>query len=96
MAIFCQTKQIFAGRSSATLKKICEVWRKVGLFRPDCVPPNQLQMLYILLWKNSHGDIVACNFLQGANKCGGPDVVNIRVLQESFSDLLVGRYHGVF
>jgi hypothetical protein len=43
VAIFCQTKLIFAGRSLATVKKICEVWRKMGLFWPDSVPPNQLQ-----------------------------------------------------
>jgi hypothetical protein len=42
-AIFCQTKRIFIGRSSATVKKICEVWRKMGLFWPDSVPPNQVQ-----------------------------------------------------
>jgi hypothetical protein len=42
VTIFCQTKQIFVGRSSATVKKICEVWRKMGLFGPDSVPPNQL------------------------------------------------------
>ena len=45
MAIFWQTKRIFAGRSSATVKKICEVWRKMDLFGPDNVPPNQLQIL---------------------------------------------------
>jgi hypothetical protein len=43
VAIFCQTKQIFVGRSLATVKKICEVWRKMGLFGPDSVPPNQLR-----------------------------------------------------
>jgi hypothetical protein len=42
VAIFCQTKRIFAGHSSAMIKKICEVWRKMGLFWPDSVPPNQL------------------------------------------------------
>jgi hypothetical protein len=45
VAIFCQTKQIFAGRSNATVKKICEVWRKMGLFGPDSVPPNQLLLM---------------------------------------------------
>jgi hypothetical protein len=45
VAIFCQTKQIFAGRSSTTVKKICEVWRKMGLFGPDSVPPNQLLLM---------------------------------------------------
>jgi hypothetical protein len=43
VTIFCQTKRIFVGRSSATVKKICEVGRKMGLFGPDSVPPNQLQ-----------------------------------------------------
>jgi hypothetical protein len=32
----------FFDRSSATVKKICEVGRKMGLFGPDSVPPNQL------------------------------------------------------
>ena len=47
VAIFCQTKPIFAGRSSATVKKICPVWRKMGLFGPDSVPPHQLLILTI-------------------------------------------------
>ena len=42
MVNFCQTKRIFVGRSAAKVKKICEVWRKMGLFGPDSVPPNQL------------------------------------------------------
>jgi hypothetical protein len=46
---FCQTKWIFAVRSSATVKKIREVWRKMGLFGPDSVPPNQLLFLMIKL-----------------------------------------------
>ena len=47
MTIFCQTKRIFVGRSSATVKKICEGWRKMGLFGPDSVPPNQLHYLIV-------------------------------------------------
>jgi oxepin-CoA hydrolase/3-oxo-5,6-dehydrosuberyl-CoA semialdehyde dehydrogenase len=47
VTIFCQTKQIFVGRSSATVKKICEVWRKMGLFGPDRVPTNQLQKIVV-------------------------------------------------
>ena len=38
VAIFCQTSQIFAGRSLATVKKICEVERKMALFVPDSAP----------------------------------------------------------
>jgi hypothetical protein len=37
-SIFCQTKRFFADRSSATVKKNCEVWRKMGLFGPDSEP----------------------------------------------------------
>jgi hypothetical protein len=44
MVIFWQTKRIFAGRSSAMVKKIREVWRQMGLFGPESVPPKQLQM----------------------------------------------------
>jgi hypothetical protein len=47
VAIFCQAKQIFVGRSSATVKKICEVWQKMGLFGPDSAPPNQLLLLLV-------------------------------------------------
>jgi hypothetical protein len=43
VAIFRQTKRIFEGRSSATVKKMCEVWRKMDLFGPDSLPPNPLQ-----------------------------------------------------
>ena len=42
MTIFCQTKWVFVSRSSATVKKISEVWWKMGLFGPDSVTPNQL------------------------------------------------------
>jgi hypothetical protein len=52
VAIFCQTKRIFVGRSSATVKKICEVW-KMGLFGPDSAPPNQLQINSVV-WKRRH------------------------------------------
>jgi hypothetical protein len=45
-------KRIFVGRSSATVKKICEVWRKMDLFRQDSVPPNQL--LYQFNGKDNH------------------------------------------
>jgi hypothetical protein len=38
-------KRIFAGRSSATVKKMGEVWRKMGFFGPDSVPSNQLQQI---------------------------------------------------
>jgi hypothetical protein len=43
VTIFCQRKQIFAGRGSATIKKIREVWREMGFFGPDSVLPNQLR-----------------------------------------------------
>jgi hypothetical protein len=43
VVIFCQKKRIFAGRSSATVKKMGAVWREMGLFGPDSVPPYQLQ-----------------------------------------------------
>jgi molecular chaperone HscB len=42
VTIFCQKKLIFAGRSSAKACKMGEVWRKIGLFGPGAVPPNQL------------------------------------------------------
>jgi hypothetical protein len=32
-----------SGRSSATVKKMGEVWRKMGLFGPDSVPLNHLR-----------------------------------------------------
>jgi hypothetical protein len=47
VAIFCQTKRIFAGRSSAKVKKMGEVWRKMVLFGPDSVPPNQLLKMIV-------------------------------------------------
>jgi Transposase IS66 family len=46
VVIFCQTKRIFVGYSSAMVKKICEVWQKIDLFGPDSVPPNQLLFFY--------------------------------------------------
>jgi hypothetical protein len=39
-------KRIFVGHSSAMVKKMGEVWRKMSLFGPDSVPPNQL--LYMI------------------------------------------------
>jgi hypothetical protein len=40
VAIFCQTKRIFAGRSSATVKKMREVWAFLDLTVFD---PNSCQ-----------------------------------------------------
>jgi hypothetical protein len=37
------TKRIFAGHSSAKVKKMGEVWQKIDLFGPYSVSPNPLQ-----------------------------------------------------
>jgi hypothetical protein len=48
VAIFCQTKQVFAGRNIDKVKKMSEAVRQVGLFGPDNVSPNQLPCLKII------------------------------------------------
>jgi hypothetical protein len=42
VAIFCQTKRIFAGRSNATIQKNRDKWRIMRLWEPRCVPTNWL------------------------------------------------------
>ena len=49
VAIFCQTSQIFAGRSLAIVKKICEVVRKMALIVPERAPPTSYNPLFHLL-----------------------------------------------
>jgi hypothetical protein len=61
----------FFDRSSATVKKTCEVWRKMGLFGPDSAPPNQLQTtgwISTFVWQ----DMTA--FLPGNKKEAGHTV----------------------
>jgi hypothetical protein len=57
VTIFCHTKRFFVDSSITTVKKMGEVWRKMGLFGPDSVPLNQLFLKYLTL-----GSVCVFNF----------------------------------
>jgi hypothetical protein len=51
-SFFARRSGFLQAVASATVKKIREVWRKMGLFGPGSVPPNQLQK-----WKHLIGSV---------------------------------------
>ncbi len=72
---FLRDEAHFVGRSSATVKNICEVWRKMGHFGPNSVPPNQLCLInmYQYVFKTLvFPGLLCCHYLLIGQTTGQP------------------------